>query len=439
MSTPLSPVRPGASERLSRMVRIDTTTDGPDGPFAQFEALLSAEYPRLHARLAREKVTDRGMLFHWKGASPDRPVVLMAHYDVVPAVDTESWQPFDGRIEDGVVWGRGTLDDKGPLLVIMEAIENLVADNFTPAQDVYLSFGGNEESYGTAAKAIAAQFEARGIIPWLVIDEGGAVVDAPLRYVPVPAAMVGVGEKGVMTVRLSVAAEGGHASAPPSRPPATRLARAVVRLERNPFPARVPKPFRQMIARFEPHVSLRHRLPLKLLRLLHGPAARIHAGQGGEAAALMRTTIVTTMLNGGTAPNVLASSLTAVLNIRIAQGETVQAVVDTIQRTIADDGVVVEIEEASEPSPLSPTDNEQFALIAAAVEATYPGTVTAPYVVMAATDSRHFHRFSPAVYRFAPLAMTAEQRASIHGSGEHVTIDSLERGERFFQVLIRSL
>jgi carboxypeptidase PM20D1 len=153
----------------------------------------------------------------------------------------------------------------------------------------------------------------------------------------------------------------------------------------------------------------------------------------------MRTTIVTTMLDGGTAPNVLASSLTAVLNIRIAQGESVGSVVATIRKTIADDGVAIDVSEASEPSPLSPTDNAQFALIADAVEATYPGTVTAPYVMMAATDSRHFHRFSPAVYRFAPLAMSVEQRASIHGVGEYVTIDSLERGERFFQVLIRSL
>jgi carboxypeptidase PM20D1 len=419
------------------MVQIDTTTSGPDDRFAAFEELLAELYPRMHARLALERITDRGLLFHWKGVAADRPVVLMAHYDVVPADD--SWSPFAGTITGEAVHGRGTLDDKGPLLVMVEAIENLVADNVTPAQDIYVSLGGNEESYGTAAEAIAAQFEARGIVPWLVLDEGGAVVDAPLRYLPVKAAMVGVGEKGVMSVRLSVAASGGHASAPPAHPPASRLARAVLRLERNPFPVRMPVPFRQMIARFEPYVSLRRRLPLRLLRLLHGPAARIHAAGGGEAAALMRTTIVTTMLDGGTAPNVLASSLTAVLNIRIAQGESVESVVATIRRTIADDEVVIEVDEASEPSPLSPTDNAQFALIADAVEATYPGTVTAPYVMMAATDSRHFHRFSPAVYRFAPLAMTAEQRASIHGVGEYVTIDSLERGERFFQVLIRSL
>jgi carboxypeptidase PM20D1 len=257
--------------------------------------------------------------------------------------------------------------------------------------------------------------------------------------VPVESAMVGVGEKGIVTVRLTVAGTGGHASAPPRRSTAGRLARALRQLEKNPFAARMPRPFRQMIRAFEPHVSARYRLPLIALRTLHGPAARILAAGGGEPAALMHTTIATTMLEGGTAANVLPSSLSAVLNIRVAQGESTETVVATLRRAINDDSVRIEVLEDSAPSPLSATDNEQFGLIRAAVDATYPGAVTAPYVMMAATDSRHFHRFAPAVYRFAPLAMTAEQRASIHGPNEHVTVDSLQRGERFFQTLLRSL
>jgi carboxypeptidase PM20D1 len=163
------------------------------------------------------------------------------------------------------------------------------------------------------------------------------------------------------------------------------------------------------------------------------------ARRGGEPAALVQTTIAMTMLEGGTAANVLPTALSVVLNIRVAQGETIDSVVATLRKRIADDAVAIEVIDSSAPSPLSATDNEQFALIRAAVDSTYPEAVTAPYVMMAATDSRHFHRFSPAVYRFSPLAMTAEQRASIHGPNEFVTVDSLDRGERFFQVLLRSL
>ena len=439
MTTSLSPARAGAAERLSRLVQIPTVA-GADEHFERFVTQLAIEFPLLHAGLSLELVGEHGLLYRWAGASDRDPIVLMAHYDVVPVDAEHGWDehPFSGVIRDGIVWGRGTLDDKGPMLVILEAVENLLADGFAPANDVYLSFGGNEESYGDDAVAAAALFQERGILPWLVIDEGGAIVDAPLAFVPVHSAMVGVAEKGIVTLRLSVNSEGGHASAPPAVTTAGTLARAILRLERNPFRVHMPKPFRQMLANFEPHVSPRYRVLLRTLRTVHGPAARLLASRGGEQAALMRTTVVATMLDGGSAPNVLPAALSATVNIRIALGESVATVIDTVTRAINDPSVTITLEEGSEPSPLSPTDNAQFALIRESVDATYPGTVTAPYIMMAGTDSRHFHRFSPAVYRFSPLAMDAAQRASIHGANERVSVDSLERGERFFQHVIRA-
>src|SRR5690606_24191391 len=171
-----------------------------------------------HATLEREKITELGILYRWPGATSEDPLILMAHYDVVPVDETDPWShpPFSGTIADGRVHGRGTLDDKGPLCVIIEAVENLLTAGHVPARDVYLSFGGNEETFGDAAAEIARVVQARGIRPWLVLDEGGAVVDAPLPFIDVPSAMVGVGEKGVMTVRLSARGAGGHASAPPA-------------------------------------------------------------------------------------------------------------------------------------------------------------------------------------------------------------------------------
>lgn len=440
MSETYSPARPGAAERLAGMIRVPTVAGAPEA-FERFAALLAAEYPLLHERLRLERVGDTGLLFRWSGNSTSRPVVLMAHYDVVPALPGPGWthDPFSGVIADGSVWGRGALDDKGPMLVILEAVENLVADGFAPAHDVYLSFGGNEESYGSDAIATAALLQERGIMPWLVIDEGGAVVDAPLPFVPVPSAMVGVGEKGIATVRLTASSAGGHASAPPVESTSGHLARALLRLDRNPFRVGMPRPVRTMLASFEPHVGLRHRLLLRALRVAHPIGARVLARRGGEAAALMRTTVAVTMLQGGTAANVLPPSVSAILNIRIATDESIASVLSTLRRRIADDAVSIELVEGSEPSALSATDNEQFRLIRLAVDATYPGTVTAPYVMMAATDSRHLHRFAPAVYRFSPLEMDAAQRAAIHGENERVAIASLSSGERFFQFLLRHL
>ncbi|WP_308799134.1 M20/M25/M40 family metallo-hydrolase [Agromyces silvae] len=439
------PVRPGAAERLSRMVQLPTVsaeleTRGLDD-FERFRELIDELYPLVSAQLELERVGDLGLLYRWRGSGPGDPVVLMAHFDVVPAASRDGWRipPFEGRIADGAVWGRGTLDDKGPLLVVLEAVENLLAVDVIPARDVYLSFGGDEESYGKAARAISDLFRERRITPWLVIDEGGAVVDAPLPFVKVPAAMVGVGEKGVLTVRLRAVSDGGHASAPPKLTAAARVGRAVAKLTPSTFAARTPSSTRAMLRAFTPHTRGAARLLLRVLTAVPWLTARVFSRLGGEPAALVRTTVAPTMLEGGTAHNVLPSEASAIVNLRIAIGETVATTVTRLRRAIGDPSVAVEIIEGSDPSPESPVDDARFRAIGDAVAASYPEAITAPYLMMAATDSRWFHRFAPAVYRFAPLAMTAAQRASIHGVDEHVTIDSLVRGERFHRTLLTSL
>jgi carboxypeptidase PM20D1 len=365
----------------------------------------------------------------------------MAHFDVVPVDESDPWThpPFDGVIADGRVYGRGTLDDKGPLLVILEAVENLLTSGFTPARDVYLSFGGNEETYGGAAREIAASFHNRGVTPWLVLDEGGAVVDAPLPFVRGSAAMVGVGEKGVLTLRLSARGEGGHASAPPARTAVRRIARAVERLSPETFPARTPAAVTRMLELFAMRADGIPRALYRLLSRTPWLTARVFSAMGGEPAALVRTTVAATMQSGGTAANVLPSRASATLNLRIALGESVESTVKRVRKRVADRHVKIAVLEGDGPSPESSTRNAQFALITEAVKTSHPDAATVPYVMMAATDSRHFHRFSPAVYRFAPLEMSKAQRASIHGVDERVEISALERGELFHRTLLQRL
>lgn len=410
-------------------------------PFEAFVALIAQQYPLVHEKLTLERHTDFGLLFHWQGAAAGDPLVLMAHYDVVPVDESDDWThpPFAGVIADGIVYGRGALDDKGPLLVVLEAVENLLAADFVPARDVYLSFGGNEESYGHAAQEIARTFRERGITPWLVLDEGGAVVDAPLPFVPGRSAMIGVGEKGVLTLQLTARGAGGHASAPPSLTAVRRIARAVDRLGPRTFRPRPSKAIGRMLSQLAGQTPGPARHLLRVLGAAPWLTGQVFATLGGEPAALVRTTVAPTMQSGGTAANVLPSAASATLNLRIALGETTQQAVLRVRRRIADPLVTVTVVESSEPSPESPTDNEQFGLLGEALAVSHPGVAPVPYVMMAATDSRHFHRFAPAVYRFAPLDMSNAQRASIHGVDEHVEIAALERGERFHRALIEGL
>lgn len=445
MSSTVEP-RSGIAERLSRMIRIPTVSaeleERGRRPFEDFVSLLEELYPLTHRHLERERITNFGVLYSWRGADPScGPVVLMAHYDVVPVDESDEWThpPFAGQVEDGIVFGRGALDDKGPLLVILEAVENLLASGFQPERDVLLSFGGNEETFGSAARSIADALHERGIEPWIVLDEGGAVTAEPLPFVSGLAAMIGVGEKGIATVEISARGDGGHASTPPALTAVGRVARAVNRLTPSTFRARAPRAISRMLGLFALRGTGVGRPLYRLLAAWPWLNARVFAALGGEAAAMVRTTIAPTKLTGGTANNVLPSRASATVNLRLALGETVQGTVERLRRRIADPLVEVSVLEGDDASPESPVDGPQFALLARAVHASHPQAVAVPYVTMQATDSRHFHRLWPAVYRFAPLNMSGPLRATIHGVDERVEVAELVRGERFHRALIEGL
>lgn len=441
--------RPGIAERLSSLIRLDTVsaTVVERGP-GEFEALLTELYPLAHQALRKERIGERGFLFTWvaddaAAVASAEPVVLMAHYDTVPAGDPASWRrpPLSGAIEDSTVFGRGAIDDKGALVVMMDAVENLLAAGIRPARPVLLSLGGDEETYGRSARAIADELHARGIRPWLVLDEGGAIIDGPLPALPHETAIVGVGEKGVASIRLTATAAPGHSSTPGRAPSAPeRIARAVTRLRRNPFPKRINATTRAMFAAYDGVARGRGRALISLVPRLGPVSARALARLGGEPAAMVQTTIATTVLEGGQAHNVIPERASAVLNLRIAPGETVDSVVATLRRAVRDPAIEFEVIEGHDPSPESRTDSAQWQAIARAATAAYPGAVVAPYVMLAASDARHFHRYATeATYRLAPLRMSAAERAGLHGIDERVTVDALERGERFYRHLLLHL
>src|SRR3954451_22293752 len=249
---------PRAVHKLQALIRIPTVSypdlERVDGAtFDSFVEELARQFPLLHERLELTRVHTHGLLFRWPGASAERPVVLMAHLDVVPVEGTWQHDAFGGEVADGQVWGRGTLDDKGCLVGICEAVETLLERDFTPAQDVWLSFGCDEEVFGTAATQAVAELKTRGVRPWFVVDEGGAIAHDAFAGVSKPVGVVGVSEKGIMSVLLRVEGRGGHASTPAKMGPTARLARAITRLDRSPMPTRLPEPTVELFRRLAPH------------------------------------------------------------------------------------------------------------------------------------------------------------------------------------------
>jgi carboxypeptidase PM20D1 len=435
-----------AVAKLQALVRIPTVSDRDPAHVdtAAFDALLAEHerlFPRLYDALELTRVGTHGLLFRWPGRSPARPVVLMGHLDVVPVDESAPWQhpPFAADLADGAVWGRGTLDDKGCVTAICEAVERLLEAGFTPANDVWLSFGCDEEISGTAAQAAVAELSRREVAPWIVIDEGGAVAGDAFPGIKPPLAVIGVTEKGATSVELRVDGRGGHASTPAKFGPTARLARAILRVESHPMPAQVSDTTVELFRRLAPHAPRPMRPLLSRADRLRPLLTRTLVAAGPEPAAMTRTTFATTTLSGSPALNVIASTASAGVNVRVMVGDTVDDVLAHLRKVIKDEQVQISVVEKGEASPVSPVDDDAFRLIEATIAELYPDAVPAPYVMMACTDSRLFTAICPRVYRFAPFRMSKAQRQAIHSYDEHLRVDDFLSGIAWYQRLIERI
>jgi carboxypeptidase PM20D1 len=434
-----------AAGRLAELIRIPTissrSADEVDAAaFESFRERVAALYPATHRVLDREVLGDGALLYRWRSGNEAPPLVLMAHYDVVPVAGQDwSEDPFSGRVADGYVHGRGAIDDKGTLVAILEAVESLVADGFTPARDVYLSFGNDEEVAGVGAQLAVETLTARGVRPWAVVDEGGAVVTGVFPGVPGPIAVIGLAEKGLLDVELTTTDPGGHASAPVRGGAPARLARAILEIEDHPFPTRLHDVVLGMVDALGRHAPGGHRVLFAHAEYLRPVLALLLSRASREANALVRTTAAVTQLEGSKAPNVLATRARAHVNIRIALGETVQSTVERLRRVIDDPAVDLHVVSGNDPSPVSRADNEAFALLGSAVRSVYPDAAVAPYVMVQASDSRHFSQVCDSVYRFMPFDLSKAELATLHAADERISVAALHRGAGFFRYLVRNL
>jgi len=435
-----------ALERFRELLRIPTISlrpgDEPE-PFDRFIAALPRLYPGVHAALHRERHAGHSLLYTWEGREPGEPTVLMAHYDVVPA-DDEGWEhpPFDATIatdEQGaeVLWGRGTLDDKGCLVAVLEAVERLLAEGVQPQHDVLLAFGHDEETSSTGARAIVRALEKRGVRPALVLDEGGAIVQGAFPGVDEPFAVVGVTEKGVTSLRLRVEQHGGHAASPPPLSATDRLSRAVLRLAERPAPARIDATTRAMIRTLGSRARQPLRTIFRRVDLFAPVLARVLARRGPETAAMVRTTRAVTELRAGHAANALAEQAEATVNMRIAPDSSVEHAVEQVRRAIDDPQVVVSVTDPSEPSPVSPAKGAAWQSILDAVHEVHPGLLVTPYVMMQASDARWFTAISDHVYRFAPFRMSADERSCLHARNERMRVAAWHEGVEVYAALLR--
>jgi len=449
----VAPARPvdldaaAAAHRLASALRFRTISSADPSASQQADlhalhAFLADAFPRVRAALVREHVGDGSLLLTLRGAQAGPPLVLAAHLDVVAVDDERRWSqpPFDGRVVDGYVWGRGAMDDKASALALMEAIEWLVTRGFRPKRTIHLAFGHDEEIGGArGASAIARLLDARGARDALVLDEGGAITEGVIPAIDAPVATVGIAEKGFLTVVLSVASAGGHSSMPPQQSAIGILSAAIARLEARPMPADLAPTMKPTLEYLGPETPLLQRVALANLWLFSPLVERELVSQTATNAAI-RTTMAATLIEGGVKANVLPTRARATLNLRIRPSDSVAGALAYIRQTVHDSRVHVRAEPGARgPSRVSPVGCRQFRSLARAIRRADPRAVVVPSLVLGATDSRHYRRLTPYVYNFAPLRVTARDLERIHGTDERVAVRDYVRMIAFYIDLIRAV
>ena len=432
-----------AVDALTQLVRCKTISYNDhaledDAEFDKLIGLLPGLYPNVFAKCSFEQLPDRALLFRWPGKTPGAPAVMMAHYDVVP-VNEEKWDkpPFAAIIEDGVLWGRGTLDTKVTFNGVLSAANYLIARGFQPNHDIYFAFSGGEEVNGLGAANIVQHFIDQGIEPSIVVDEGGAVVENVFPGVKQPCGLIGIAEKGMMNVQYRAVSAGGHASAPKPHTPVGVLAAACKKVEDHPFQAHIEGPAARMFDTLGRYSTLLYRVIFANLWCFGWVIDLLGKSSGGEMNALVRTTSAFTQMAGSSARNVIPPEATMVANMRLNPADSVDSALAYLKKTVNNDAVEITVLDSFEPSRVSQIDCEAWDKVSAAVAETWRGCIVAPYLMVQCSDSRHYGRISDHVYRFSAMALTAEERSTIHGNNERIRLDAISKAVEFYIRLLK--
>lgn len=469
------------AQKLSLMVQCDTTSYPfsalhPAGEqaarFRGYHRVLETLFPLLHSHL--EKVDLEGsLLYIWHGKSSEKPIVLMGHQDVVPAAGAswgslpaekdpaagaaasagadsargrqtqdlcpDGWSrpPFSGCIADGKVWGRGSVDTKCSCMAFFQAIEELLTENYIPAQDIYISSSCTEEWGGPGCAAIIGELRRRGVKPWLVCDEGGGIYTDPMPGVKGRAAMIGIAEKGRANVRFTARGKGGHASTPQRHSPIARLAAFVCAVEtHSPFKRRLGPETQAMLEALAPAAVLPVRIVFQNLRFFRFPVEKLTPGISGRAAAMLGTTITFTMASGSDACNVFPQEASLGANLRFAHHQDMAESLEVIRRLAKKYHLEMEVLDASPCTRRADPGGGAYRYVEETVRRTFPGIITSPFVLTAATDAAFYDDVCDSCIRFAPIVYGPEEKSGIHGINEALRCECLPGAVDFYKNLI---
>ncbi len=429
------------AEILSKLIQVETISSRESNDitkFLGFHEVLRETYPNLFEKLECENF-DGSLMLKWKGTDASlKPILLMNHHDVVEASGEWTHPAFSGAIADGRVWGRGTLDTKGGLAMMLQAAEELIKEGFTPKRDTYFVTACTEEIGGEGGEAIACELKKRNIEFHMVLDEGGMILHDPIGGADGTFAMIGVGEKGYVDLKFIAKSNGGHASAPGKNTPLVRLGKFMAEAEKAEcFDVYMSDTVKEMLSRFAPTMSGIMKAACGNVNAFKPVLQKVMPMISPAGAAMLRTTLAFTMSKGSDGANVIPQEAWVVGNMRFSHHQGKKASVEAItalakkydiETVIIDDGI---------ESGITDFKGEAFKFIEKAVVSVFPDYKPVPYIMNAATDSRYFGKVCDSCLRFVPFKIDKQQLDSVHGIDENVDVATLAPAVDFYKYVIK--
>ncbi len=427
------------ARRLSLMIQAETVSAADQSDktkFYRFHELLRELFPSIFA-VCEAQDFDGSFLLRWRGRGEGAPILLMNHHDVVEASGEWKYPAFSGEIAEGRIWGRGTLDTKGGLWAMLQAADELAAEGYAPARDIYFMSGCNEETTGAGADAISKALAQRGMRFAMVLDEGGMIVREPIGGAMGDYAMIGVGEKAAVDLKFIARSRGGHASTPTKDTPLVRLGKFMAAVDKNKlFRAEMSDTVCDMMISLSSSMKGVMRLTLGHPRIFKPLLIKVMPMVSSSAGAMLRTTVAFTMAGGSEGTNVLPEAAFVVANMRCAHHQREQESVELISKLAEKFDIETVVLSHGEESGLSDHKGAEFAFLERGVARIFPDVRTSPYVMMAASDSRYMSRVSDNCFRFAPFRIDNDQMSRVHGIDENVNLDTLAPAVDFYRYVL---
>ena len=428
-------------QALARMVQHETVSSrfGQDvNKFLDFHKTLEELFPHVH-KTCEKHVFNGSLLFKWSGTGEHEPILLMSHQDVVEANGVWEHEPFSGDIDEtGRVWGRGTVDTKASLFCFLKAVDELIADGFTPACDVYLASSCTEEWSGDGAPATVAYLKEQGVHLSFLIDEGGMIIEEPIAGVKGIYGMVGVVEKGYGDLKFTARSSGGHASAPGKNTPLIRLGKFMSETEKHyPFTSKFSATVEEMFKRVTPNMNFGMKIIFANMWLFKPLLKKLLPVISPAAGAMLRTTLAFTMAKGADGLNVLPQEAYVTGNMRFIPHQPNEESISIITELAKKYDIETEVIYQDDPCPVVDFKSDAFHLIEEVASEVYPGVGICPYVMTGGTDAKYYSDVCDNCLRFAPLYIDQQQYASIHGLNENIFQGALPLGVDFYKKIIQ--